>query len=137
MPDYSEILTDQQIWDMVAFLKREAVDTTQLYDITLGAGAYPDRDRTFSNMGQGGDAANGDAIYADACGGCHGADGTAFLVDSGQYTVGAFARAKPYENQHKVKFGDLGSSMGAVMANAPISDMRDLFAALADEVPYP
>jgi mono/diheme cytochrome c family protein len=137
MPDYSQILTDAQIWEVVNFLKVEAVDTTQLYDITLDSGIYPNRGRTFSNIGAGGNAANGDTIFAASCAVCHGADGTAILVDGGAYTVGAHVRAKPYEDQHKVKFGNLGSIMGSVLANSPDSDILDLYTALADSVTYP
>lgn len=137
MPDYSQILTDKQIWDLVAYFKQEAVDTTQLYDIELDAGEYPDRGRTFSNLGRDGNGANGDAIFAANCAECHGTDGTAIPVDGGEYTVGAHLRAKPYEDQHKVKFGNLGTSMGAVLKDSSISDIRDLFKALANSTKYP
>lgn len=138
MPDYSQILTDEQIWNLVDYLKRQALDTSLLYDITLEAGTvYPNRARTFSNIGLDGDAENGDAIFAAECAGCHGDDGTTILVDGGSYTVGAHIRAKPYEDQHKVKFGHLGSSMHDVLSNNPTSDIKDLLKALTDTVKYP
>lgn len=137
MPDYSAILTDAQIWDLVKFMKEEALDTADLYTLMLGDGVYPDRSRTFDDIGGNGLADNGHQIYAQRCASCHGSDGTAFKVDGGEYTVGAHLRAKPYEDQHKVKFGHLGSTMGAVMAESDVSDIRDLFKALTDTTRYP
>jgi mono/diheme cytochrome c family protein len=137
MPNYSQILTDGQIWELVTFLKVKALDTSLLYDITLDNGVYPDRGRSFSNIGLDGDAINGDNVYTDNCAGCHGADGTTILVDGGAFTLGAHFRSKPYEDQHKVKFGHLGSSMGAILANAPFSDIKDLMKAFTDTEKYP
>jgi mono/diheme cytochrome c family protein len=133
MPDLSEIMTEEQVWDLVKFLKEEANDTDLLYDYTT-SGTYPNGSITYSNIGVGGDAANGDAIYAAECAGCHGADGTAFLVD-GEFTIGSFLRAKPYEVQHKVKFGQPGTAMGSILTE--INDILDLYAALTDETTYP
>lgn len=137
MPDFGQILTDEQIWDIVKYLKEEAIDTTELYTLTLGAQAYPDRSHTFTELGLDGDAANGDAIFAASCAACHGADGTMILVDGGEYTIGRHVRAKPYEDQHKVKFGNLGSAMGPVLRDASVDDIKDLLKALADTTKYP
>jgi len=41
MPDFSKILTDAQIWNLVKYIKEDILDTTQLYDITT-EGTYPD-----------------------------------------------------------------------------------------------
>ena len=69
---------------------------------------------------------------------CHGADGTKILVDGDSYTVGRHMRYKPYEDQHKVKFfGHLGSVMEPVLKDSDISDIQDLFAAVADANKYP
>ncbi len=137
MPNFSQIFTDGQIWQLVRFLKEEAIDTTQLYDINLDDGFYPNRGRTFSNIGKDGNQANGDAIFAQNCSGCHGVDGTAILVDGGEFTVGAHLRSKPYEDQHKVKFGNPGTIMGAVLADFSTSDIKDLYKAMADIANYP
>ena len=137
MPNYAQILTDEQIWEMVTFLKVKSLDTTQLYDINLDNGVYPNRERSFTNLGLDGDSTNGDIVFVDNCAGCHGADGTAILVDGGTFTLGAHFRSKPYEDQHKVKFGHLGSSMGAILASAPLSDIKDLFKAFTDDIKYP
>jgi mono/diheme cytochrome c family protein len=133
MPDLSEIMTEEQVWDLVKFLKEEANDTDLLYDYTT-SGAYPTGSITYMNIGAGGDATNGDAIYAAECASCHGADGTAIVVD-GEFTVGSFLRAKPYEVQHKVKFGQPGTSMGSLVTD--VNDILDLYAALTNESNYP
>jgi mono/diheme cytochrome c family protein len=137
MPNYGEILTDEQIWDLVKYLKEEALDTTQLYEVTT-EGTYPTGSRTFSNFGEGGDAANGDALYA-RCAGCHGDNGIGggFPIDEGAFSVGSFLRSKPYELWHKVKFGQLGSVVMDAQGIDTLEDMRDLYAALADETKYP
>jgi thiosulfate dehydrogenase len=134
MPDLTEIMTEEQVWDLVKFLKEEANDTDLLYDLST-TGTYPNGTATYSSIGAGGNAANGDATFAATCAGCHGADGRAILVD-GEYTVGSFLRAKPYETQHKVKFGQPGTSMGSGLVTE-IDDILDLYAALTDEVAYP
>ncbi|UCC81818.1 MAG: c-type cytochrome [Gemmatimonadota bacterium] len=133
MPDLSEIMTEEQVWDLVRFLKEEAIDTDLLYDYTT-TGTYPTGSITYSNIGAGGNVSNGDAIYAANCAVCHGADGTAFLVD-GSFTVGSFLRAKPYEVQHKVKFGQPGTAMGSLVTD--VNDILDLYLALFNAINYP
>ena len=133
MPDYSQILTDAQIWDLVKFLLEDAVDVNDLYDFTLDGG-YPDGSITFSNVGRDGDATAGDALYAARCVGCHGADGTQIGVDGG-YSVGSHLRAKPNEDQHKFKFGQLGSDMTALVTD--LNEMKDLYKALSNTTNYP
>ncbi len=134
MPNYSEFMTDEQVWDLVKFLKEEAIDTDELYDFTT-TGAYPTGTWTPSNIGKDGNAASGDAIYTSVqCDFCHGARGTTIVVD-GSYSVGSFFRKKPNEAQHKVKFGQLGTLMIELVTD--LDDMRDLYKAMADETMYP
>ncbi len=40
MPNYGEFLSDDRIWELVKFLKQEAVDTDERYDFTT-SGTYP------------------------------------------------------------------------------------------------
>lgn len=136
MPNYSEILTDAQIWDIVKFLKEEALDTTALYDIVLLGSQYP-RSRGFANMGVDGSSVAGEQLFTNKCSACHGADGTKLLLDEGLYTVGSYIRSKPYEAQHITKFGHLGSVMGPVLKDSSLSDIQDLFAAMRDGDKYP
>lgn len=138
MPDYSQILTDEQVWDLVKYFIDEALDTTQLFDVAT-EGSYPTGSRTFSNVGLDGDAINGNDLYATNCAGCHGAngrDGAAFPIADGDFSVGSFARTKPYEMWHKVKFGQLGSPMTAQGIDT-LEDMQDLLAATADVDAFP
>lgn len=133
MPNYSQILTDAQIWDIVKYLKTEAIDVTQLYDATY-TGTYPTGSASYTNIGKDGNATNGAAYYVQKCGNCHGADGKAFLIEN--MSVGEFTRKKPYEVQHKVKFGQLGSPMTAT-TNLTLQNLKDLYKALADTTAFP
>lgn len=69
MPNYSQVLTDTQIWDLVKFLKEGAIDVTQLYDYTT-SGSYPTGTITYSNIGKDGNATNGKTFFATECAGC-------------------------------------------------------------------
>ena len=88
-PDYSKILTDDKIWDLVKWLK-EGVDNTNgdLYDIAV-TGTYavgqtaPTSYQTYSNWGTDGDAAAGVAFYTAKCVVCHGVDGHGTLTTQG------------------------------------------------------
>jgi mono/diheme cytochrome c family protein len=135
MPNFSEFMTDAQVWALVKFLKEEVLDTDELYDYTT-SGSYPTGSWTSSNIGKDGNAANGNALYADAgCAFCHGQDGKQIIVD-GSYSVGSFFRQKGNEAQHKVKFGQLGTQM-LNLGIETIDDMKDLYKAMADETRYP
>ncbi|MCF8258245.1 MAG: c-type cytochrome [Flavobacteriales bacterium] len=131
-PDYGTILTDDQIWALAKFLKTEAIDVTTLYDVTV-TGTYPTGTATFSNIGKDGDAAAGNATYTSKCVGCHGADGTTIALEG--KSVGQFTRSKANEAQHKIKFGQLGSTMGAMGVSS--AEMKDLYKALSDETAFP
>jgi len=115
MPNFSQILTDEQVWDLVKYLKEDALDTTALYTLSNSGGDYPEGQPVYDDVGANGDAVNGDALYVESCEVCHGSDGASGSVGliDGEYSVGYYARNKPYETQHKVKFGHLGSPMVA------------------------
>lgn len=133
MPNYSDILTDTELWDLVKFLKTEAVDVHQLYDFTID-GSYPNATVNYTNIGKDGNAAQGNAIYANECSSndCHGVDGTA---NAGLATVGNFHRVMPFEDAHILKFGVLGTDMGEEVLTD--QQLKDLFKALADSTMYP
>jgi mono/diheme cytochrome c family protein len=133
MPNYSDVLTDKDIWDIVRFLKTEAVDVHQLYDFTVD-GSYPNATVTFSNIGKDGNATQGNTIYANECSSneCHGADGT---ENAGMATVGDFHRVMPYKDAYIIKFGVLGTGMGEEVLT--LQQLKDLFKALADSTMYP
>jgi mono/diheme cytochrome c family protein len=79
MPNYSQYLTDAQIWDMVKFMKEGMLDVSMLYDATY-TGTYPTGKPSFKNVGKDGDAAKGTAFYSVNCKTCHGTDGKKILM---------------------------------------------------------
>ena len=133
MPDLTQILTDAQIWDMVKFMKEGMFDVTELYDATYG-GTYPTGSATFSNIGLNGDVVAGNAYYTANCAVCHGADGTTLEMEG--RTLGKFVRDKPNEVQHKVKYGQLGSTMTGQF-DITVAEMRDLYTACSDTEAFP
>ncbi|MBM2817259.1 MAG: hypothetical protein HW421_4021 [Ignavibacteria bacterium] len=140
MPKFSQILTDAQIWNLVKFLKVEALDVTQLYDATY-SGTYPTGTSVYSNIGKDGDAAVGLEFYKAKCQVCHGVDGKqiANLDATPGMTTGKFVRSKPNELQHKIKFGQLGTIAPLDMKATPgtITDFKNLYKVLADVVLFP
>ena len=142
-PDYGKILNEDQIWDLVRFLKISSFDVSELYDINT-SGTYPTGSRTFLNVGKDGDAVVGDAFYAMHCASCHGANGRddggdplQINVDIGR-SMGQFAREKPYEMQHKTRFGNLGSSPEMLgTGDVSLEEIKNMLKALADPVKYP
>lgn len=133
MPNYGQILTSSQMWDLVKFLKEGAFDVSQLYDASY-TGIYPTGSASFFNIGKDGNSSNGANYYLANCSLCHGTDGTAILVEG--MTVGKFTRSKPYEVQHKVKYGQIGSSMTGVF-DITLSHVKDLYKAISDTLAFP
>lgn len=133
MPNYSQVLTDTQIWDLVKFLKEGAIDVTQLYDYTT-SGSYPTGTITYSNIGKDGNATNGKTFFATECAGCHGTDGKTLELEG--MSVGQFLRNKPNEVQQKVKFGALGTAMPGHF-DITVAQMKDLYKALTDTTAFP
>jgi len=132
MPDYSTLISDSDIWDLVKYFYEETVNVDLLYDYQT-SGLYPTGTITYYNIGLEGVAATGDAYLSSNCISCHGADGTS--IDLGGKTLGKFGRAKPNELWHKVKFGQLGSSMSGF--NSTVQELQDLYAALQDTSKWP
>jgi len=137
MPNYSQILTDAQIWDLVKFLKTGAIDVSKLYDATY-TGTYPTRTTVYANIGTTGVAADGNTYYSSNCLGCHGSDGKliADLDGTVGMTAGKFLRNKPNELQHKIKFGQLVSSMSSGFPEITLSQIQNLYKALTDTLIY-
>jgi len=133
-PDYGKILTDEQIWDIVKFLKQKAFDTEQLYDLNI-MGVYPTGTKTFTNLGKDGDAVAGALFYSNNCASCHGSNGRDGAYFGG-LSIGEHARQEPYELQHIAVYGNLGTSMYGV-SDANIQDIKNLLKALSDPIAYP
>lgn len=133
MPNLNQLLTDEQIWDLVKFMKEGMMDVTQLYDATY-TGTYPTGSMVITNVGKDGDPVKGKSYYNSNCASCHGAKGTTFKIEN--MTVGQFTRKKANEVQHKVHYGQLGSTMGGEF-DITVSQMKDLYKALANETDFP
>jgi mono/diheme cytochrome c family protein len=133
MPNYSELLTDAQIWNIVKFLKEGMFDVSQLYDGTY-TGTYPTGTATFANIGKNGIEANGNTFFTANCISCHGADGRSITLET--MSLGKFTRSKPNEVQHKAKYGQLGSSMVGKF-DMTIGQMKDLYKALSNTITFP
>ena len=133
MPNLTELLTDAQIWDLVKFMKEGMMDVTELYDATY-TGVYPTGSMAISNVGKNGNATNGKNYYNSNCASCHGATGTTIALEG--MTVGKFTRSKANEVQHKVHYGQLGSSMKGAFS-ITTAQMKDLYKALANETDFP
>ncbi|MFO7674341.1 MAG: c-type cytochrome [Lutibacter sp.] len=138
MPNLNQLLTDEQIWDLVKFMKEGMMDVSQLYDATY-TGTYPTGSYAFTNIGKDGDAVKGKSYYNSNCAACHGANGTTLNgtphVIEGM-TIGEFTRKKAHEVQHKVHYGQLGSPMTGEF-DITVSEMKDLYKALADLNNFP
>lgn len=132
MPDYAAFMSDTQIWDLVRFLKDDALDVTLLYDVSV-TGAYPTGTIAYSNFGRDGNAAAGQTIFSAQCQFCHGANGKAIVLEG--LSLGAFTRSKPAEVQHKVRYGQLGSIMRATSLT-PLQT-KNLYKLLADTLLFP
>ena len=81
-PDFSKILTDDKIWDLVKYLKDGIIynEGSDLYTVnTVGTYAVPQTVPApyalFTNLGSDGDEAAGVAYYSAKCTVCHGVDG--------------------------------------------------------------
>ena len=133
MPNLTELLTDAQIWDLVKFMKEGMMDVRELYDATY-TGTYPTGSMAISNVGRNGNAANGKNYYNSNCASCHGATGTTLVLEG--MTAGQFTRKKANEVQHKVHYGQLGSSMKGAFS-ITTAQMKDLYKALANETDFP
>jgi mono/diheme cytochrome c family protein len=143
-PDYSQELTDDQVWNIVKFMREEWVAPNLLYDLEVsGPKMYVDYTLdppvvvkptlTFSEVGAMGDEANGQAIYTARCESCHGVDGTD--EDIGGRSLGQFVREKPHEAWFKAKFGEPGKMDPGLVTST--SDLQDLYKALANSTNFP
>ena len=144
-PDFSNLLTDAQVWNMVKFMREEWVAPNLLYDLEVsGPAMFWDYSvtpavlvsptLTFSNVGALGNETNGNAIVTARCIACHGADGTG--LDIGGRSLGQFVREKPHEAWFKAKFGEPGTGMTPGLVSAT-SDLQDIYAALANATNFP
>lgn len=166
-PDFSKILTDDKIWDLVKWLK-EGVDNTNgdLYTaVATGSYAVPQTIPapyvTYSNWGTDGDEAAGVSFYTAKCLVCHGADGngttnaTGPVLAPGQvngttgagsaapgsatkkYGLGPYMRYKTADAVFLIQTGKFGTIPW--MAATPIDQqqMKDLLKAFSNTSRFP
>ncbi|MGH1343076.1 MAG: hypothetical protein ACRBN8_16060 [Nannocystales bacterium] len=137
LPALAEVLEDDALRDLAAFIAK-----TQ-------RGELPGPEKFFTLSAEapknyilveGGDAAAGKPVYADACAGCHGEDGTSIPIDE-TLSLGAFMRTKAYEGWFKVVNGHPGSAMGREIefssADEAAATTLSILAALCDRGTYP
>jgi len=122
-------LSDADIWNAAKFVLEGQIDTDTIID---GGGAFT------------GTAATGQTLYDSGigvnigCAVCHGSDGLtppSSASEGFDDFVGAVANGNPWEFQHKVRFGQPGTSMpSAVDGGGTSQDVADL-GAYAQTIP--
>lgn len=89
----------------------------------------------------GADPERGKVLFEERCAGCHGRDGTKFLLDEGAYSLGSHARQKAYEDWLKILNGQPQSSMKRFVEGGDAAELGravlDLLAALCDRSRFP
>lgn len=146
MPAFGEILTDDQIWDLVKFIKETAHDVNDFYQLTT-TGTYPTGSKEFSDIGRGGDPVAGLATFKAVCAGCHGQNGNKInIYCKGEY-LGNMFREDPHEMQHKALWGmpndeehiAAGCTDAGMMPIQSITDqdIRNMMVAGQDTVQFP
>ncbi len=136
-PAYEGVLTKEEIDAIVRFVT----------DIRKGHLPHPDQIWTLSEgtpgnyrLNVGADAARGKQLYRDRCSSCHGSEGTAFLFDDGEFSLGTHARQKAYEDWFKILNGQPGTSMKRFVEGSGQEmgqQILDLLAALCDRTAFP
>ena len=97
-------LSEADLTDLVSFLQGGLEDVSPYIDAE-------------SKAAVGGDAASGEGLFASTCAACHGADGRTLNFgseDEPEY-VGTVAADNPWEFIHKVRAGQPGTQMPAVV----------------------
>lgn len=96
--DFSKVLTDAQLKDLVSFLKDGVFNQALYIDYATKKSRGPV------------DMSNGQLKFSRTCSNCHGADGTKinFGTSAAPEYVGTVATGNPWEFAHKVLFGQPG-----------------------------
>jgi cytochrome c553 len=143
-PDFSGVMSGDQIWNMVKFMFEEWVAPSEFYDIEVtGPQMYVDNTQvppvvvaptiTYSNIGAKGTASVGRIIYTQTCSVCHAPDGTGLDIEG--RTLGQFFREKPNEAWFKAKFGEPGHMPAGLVTD--LQDLQDLYAAMVVVADFP
>jgi mono/diheme cytochrome c family protein len=142
MPAWGTILSEDDAWDLVKFIKETAHDVSEFYDMDISSGQA-----VFSNIGKDGDAAAGLETYNANCKSCHGADGTQINIYCQDEYLGDMFRNDPHEIQHKAVWGmpndaehiAAGCADAGMMPaqNITDQDIRDMMVMGQDESAFP
>ena len=143
MPAYGSVMSDKDITDLAAYLvamaNNQLASPANIWNL-INSGVTTPGTRYYT-LAAGADAAAGKTEYAAKCAGCHGADGTSLLFDSGAYSLGTHTRMKAYEDWHKVLAGHPGSVMGSqvigLTATQQESSILNIMAALCNRTDFP
>ena len=133
MPNLTQLLTDAQIWNIVKFLREGMVNVDILYAATY-SGEYPMGSVTFSNMGRNGVETAGKDFYSTNCAQCHGSNGKTPGIEG--MSLGNFVRSRPFEVQHKLKYGKPGTIMKGE-SEITLTQMKDVYKAFSNPDNYP
>jgi mono/diheme cytochrome c family protein len=137
VPAFGSVLSDSQLANIAAFIvgvrDRTLVHPDDIFELKKGSpGNYVLR--------SGGNPDTGKALYQERCASCHGTDGTTFLFDDKEFSLGTHARQKAYEDWAKILSGAPSTYMGRRIKgdNKQLTqEMLDLFAALCDRKAFP
>jgi thiosulfate dehydrogenase len=110
MHDFSEYLSENDIWNLVKFILEGQIDIRTVID----------------DQGKAkGDVANGKILYNANCSACHGKDGNEIdfkYKKDGLQGVGWLAKDNPQESIHKIRWGHPGSDMPSMVIDAKLID---------------
>lgn len=113
--DFSGVLADADLLDLVRFLSEGLIDTSSY--ITTGKVAQ-------------GDAATGQTLFEGTaqCSICHGADGKTinFGSDAEPEYVGTVASDNPWEGLHKIRWGHPGSIMPSGVVDTELTTQEQV-----------
>lgn len=116
MSSFESHLSDEDIWDIVKFIKDEIIDESLYIDYS-------------TKKPKGADTSNGQKLFESTCANCHGSDGRQinFATAPDKEYVGTIANDNPWELMHKIRFGQPGTSMPSAIKNGwSIQDVVDV-----------
>jgi len=116
MISFESHLSDQDIWDVVKFIKEGIIDESPYIDYS-------------TKKAIGADTSHGKSLFDSVCASCHGSDGKQINFGDPQAPeyVGTVASDNPWEFLHKVRFGNPGTAMPSGIKNGwSIQDTVDV-----------